>query len=87
MNNNTNTFRDSFRAQKIIAQWIVDGFDFIDIASGKDWYQCIDPDDADQNPAKYVPFWYDHGPKAIERLAEFLRTKGYKEFKNGEWIK
>lgn len=87
MNKEGDYFWNTFRAQKIIAQWIVDGYDFIDIKSGGDWSPCIDPEDADKNPEKYISFWYEYEPNAVEQLAEFLHLKGYKDFKEGEWIK
>ncbi len=84
MNKEGDYFWHTFRAQKIIAQWIIDGYDFIYIESTQEWSPCIDPENADENPEKYIPFWYEHEPRAVERLAEFLYATGYKEFKAGE---
>jgi hypothetical protein len=80
-------FWNTYRAQKIIAQWIVDGNDFIDIFSGQDWFPLHDPDDADEHPERYIPFWYEHEQKAVEKLADYLNSRGYKGFENGKWIK
>jgi hypothetical protein len=87
MNKEGDYFWNTFRAQKIIAQWIVNGYDFIDITSGENWAPCTEPGEADKNPDKYIPFWYEYEPDAVERLAEFLHLMGYKDFKDGKWIK
>lgn len=87
MNKEGEYFWNTFRAQKIIAKWIVEGYDFIDIVSGEDWYPITDPDDADEYPEKYIPFWYEYEQKAVERLADFLHLKGYEGFEGGKWIK
>lgn len=87
MDNTDDNFIYKFRAQKIIARWIVEGYDFIYIASNEVWSPCHDPEDSDENPNKYIPFWYEFEIKAVEKLAEFLHLNRYKDFKAGQWIK
>lgn len=81
-----NTFDiHTFRAQKIIAQWIVDGFDFIHVFKDDNWAPCTDPDQGDG--LTYIPFWYEYQPVAVNLLASFLEKNEYIGYKNGAWVK
>lgn len=75
-----------FNAQKIVAQWIVDAYDFIYISENGDYWPCNDPEDSDVNPDKYIPLWYEYEPEAVNRLAIFLGEKKYTGFQDGKWV-